>query len=459
MASNRATAAEASLERTGFVCPSCGGPVEDLGPTGNYCPICDRVQRNDYRPTSKVTEGRVLLGEAIAGELEPPDELEPGVLLRGKVHSIYAGPGTGKTMFQLWTVKRCLERGQAVIVLAMENGPRIVSERLRALGAEAGRTDELLYYFPSPSLSMSAEARASYEELLDVVKPALVVFDSWINFLASAGMDENSSNDVAAWAVAYTHPARNRGITVLLLDHIPHEGSHARGSTRKKDEVDVMWRLQNTQPFDRDSTGEIVLHREKDREAWLPPSVKFSVGGGSEGFLFKRSAGTMEETADGVLTDRQRQAYDALKTFREKGARYAEWRQASGLKGSTYDRAISALTVRGLARKTDGRYFARAEKAPPRDTGPDEAGGGSTSGLTPARTPAVASDKLPIDTPVYDHPHEPPQTPTRKTGAAETTTPATPTPLRAGVAGVPPEVRRSPPRRVGAALHRRRPRG
>ncbi len=317
-------------------------------------------------------QGRVLLGAGIAGELEPPDELEPGILLKGKVHSVYAGPGTGKTMFMLWAVKRCLERGQAVVVLDMENGPRIVSERLRSLGAAAERTDKLLHYFPGPNLPMTAEARASYEALLDDVKPALVVFDSWINFLASAGMDENSSNDVAAWAVAYTHPARDRGITVLLLDHVPHEGSHARGSTRKKDEVDVMWRLHNTQPFDRDSVGEIVLHREKDREAWLPPSVRFSAGGGSEGFVFQRSAGTIEETAEGVLTDRQQQALDGLKVFGEKGARYSEWKRVSGLKGTTFDRAISALTVRGLVRKADLRYFARLDPEPPHGAGAED---------------------------------------------------------------------------------------
>jgi predicted ATP-dependent serine protease len=139
-------------------------------------------------------------------------------LLRGKVHSVYAGPGTGKTMFMLWAVKRCIERGQAVAVLDMENGPRIISERLRALGADAQRTDELLHYFLSPNLSMTVDAKTAYVEMLDDVRPALVVFDSWINFLAGAGMDENSSSDVAAWAVAFTHPARDRGIAKAALD-------------------------------------------------------------------------------------------------------------------------------------------------------------------------------------------------------------------------------------------------
>jgi hypothetical protein len=371
-------------------------------------------------------QGRVLLGAGIAGELEPPNELEPGLLLSGKVHNVYAAAGTGKTMLMLWVVKRCLERGQPVVVFDMENGPRTISERLRDLGVGAERADKLLHYFPSPNLSLTNEARASYEELLDKVKPALVVFDSWINFLASAGMDENSSNDVAGWAVAYTHPARDRGITVLLLDHVPHEGSHARGSTRKKDEVDVMWRLHNTQPFDRDSVGEIVLHREKDREAWLPPSVRFSVGGGSGGFVFKRSAGTIEETAEGDLTSRQKQALDALRVFGEKGARYSEWRRVSGLKGTTFDRAISALTVRGMVRKSESKYYPRT---PPNGDGPE---GGLTSTTTPTEPPRADEAESGLSTGKTDNPHEPPFNPHDQNGGSGDHNPHHPHTLKGG---------------------------
>ena len=348
----------------------CPQPMAEIEAESDQ-PSYDTAHVNGSSETSEhrrpLLAGRVLLGQGIAGELEPPDEIEPGLLLKGKVHNIFAASGTGKTMLMLWVVMRCLERGQAVVVFDMENGPRTISSRLRDFGVGAERADSLLYYFPSPNLTLADETKATYEAMLDKVKPALVVFDSWINFLASAGMDENSSNDVARWAVAYTHPARDRGITVLLLDHVTHEGSHARGSTRKKDEVDVMWRLRNTKPFDRDSLGEIVLYLEKDREAWLPPSIKFSVGGGTEGFVFSRSAGTMEETAEGALTERQKQALDTLRSFGEQGAKYSEWQRVSSLKGTTFDRAISALKVRGLVRKAEGRYFARTESEPPCD--------------------------------------------------------------------------------------------
>jgi len=390
------------------------------------------------REVNPLLAGRVLLGAGIAGGMEPPDELEPGILLRGKVHSVYAGPGTGKTMFMLWIVTQCLAREQTVVLLDMENGPRIIAERLRSLGASAEQVDRFLCYIPSPNLPITDEAKAAYAAMLDQVRPDLVVFDSWINFLASAGMDENSSNDVAGWAVAFTHPARDRGIASLLLDHVPHEGGHARGSTRKKDEVDVMWRLHNTQPFDRDSVGEIVLHREKDREAWLPPSVRFSVGGGSAGFVFNRSAGTIEETATGDLTDRQRMALDALRGFGKQGARYGEWQRASGLKGTTFDRAISALTVRGLVRKVDGRYFVRPEKQPPRGSGAGEGGGGSTTGSTPTSTPTGGGGESPVDKADHDYPRVPPSNPHAENGGSGDHNPRYPhTPKSGGNGGNP----------------------
>ncbi len=170
-------------------------------------------------------------------------------------------------------------------------------------------------------------------------------------------MDENTSNDIAKCSVAYTHPARNRGAAVVLLDHVPHDGSHARGSTRKKDEVDVMWALKNPKPFDRENVGEIVLHREKDREASLPGSVCFSVGGGERGFVSEPRAETTEESDGDGLTDTQQTALDALESFGHQGARYKEWQEASGLAGSTFDRAKNALIKRELVRKSDNRYF------------------------------------------------------------------------------------------------------
>jgi hypothetical protein len=304
--------------------------------------------------------GRVKLAKGIEAGIDPPEEFEPGILLKGRVHSIYAAGGIGKTWFVLWVVKRAIERGQKVLLLDAENGHRIISERLAALGVDTARLDELLHYYPFPNLTLDPEHGAAFEALLDEENYDLVVFDSLVNFLGSAGLEENSNDDIVKWATRYTRPAREREITTVVLDHVPHDGKHARGASRKRDEVDVMWELKNPIPFDRDTVGRVVLRREKDREGWLGERVGFSVGGTLDGFLFRRSEGTIEEPdeADG-LTPSARKALDVLRDeFGASGAEPPAWHKAVGraMSKATFYRAKRSLTKKGLVVQDGARF-------------------------------------------------------------------------------------------------------
>lgn len=310
------------------------------------------------KPPNKLMQSRVLLGDGILNGIDPPDELEAGVLLKGKVHSLYAPPGAGKTMLMLWLVKRCVERGEKVLLMDSENGHRIIAERLEDMGVDPTRVDEHLVYLSSPGLAIPDQP--DYLALLDEVEPELIVFDSLISFLASAGCEENSATDIASWAGAFCHPARDRGTAVLLLDHVPHDGAHARGSTRKKDEVDVQWSLRCTQPFDRDSVGEIVIFREKDREAWLPPSVKFSVGGAEAGFLFERSEGTVQEAPGDKLTASAERMLQILQSGWSEGLTYSELLRQMGGSKASLSRATKELKFHGMMEPGGTKYRIRS---------------------------------------------------------------------------------------------------
>lgn len=301
-------------------------------------------------------EGRILLGRDIRDGIDPPDELVEGVLLCERVHSIHAGAGMGKTWMMLWIVLQVIEQGLRVILFDMENGRRIIAERLKQLGADPEKLDELLHYYSAPSLDP-----VRYEVLLEEVEPALVVFDSWINFLASDGLDENVSNDIASWAVNYTHPARNRGSAVLLLDHVPKEGQSSRGSGRKKDEVDVQWSLRNPFSFDRDMVGRLILHREKDREGWLPQDIGFSVGGGDAGFVFERSSGTVEVPAEDGLKPSESKALEALRGMPEMSATTGDWEKRActyGVKRRSFYSAKKTLVHKMLVLQEENTYTA-----------------------------------------------------------------------------------------------------
>lgn len=318
------------------------------------------------KPANPLLQSRVLLGEGIERGFEDPEELESGILLKGRVHQIFSGAGMGKSFIALWLVKECLARGQRVVYVDMENGKRIVSDRLRAMGVDGTEADYLLTYLSSPRLTLRPEDTGGFESLMDEIRPDLIVFDSWVNFLASAGLEENSNDDIARWAVSYTHPARNRGISVVLLDHVPHEGNRSRGASRKKDEVDVQWRLANPKPFDRDTVGEVHLIREKDRESWLPMAVKFSIGGSPGGFVCERSAGTVEEAADDGFTPSMRKALNILKAvFGNEGATFGEWFKAMGeseMARSTFGLAKQKLETAGeIVQDEDSRYRHKRE--------------------------------------------------------------------------------------------------
>ena len=69
-------------------------------------------------------------------------------------------------------------------------------------------------------------------ELIEEVKPALVIFDSCIKFLSFAGLEKNDNDHIAKRATQFLQPLRKAGIMVLVLDHVPHDGTHRRGASR-----------------------------------------------------------------------------------------------------------------------------------------------------------------------------------------------------------------------------------
>jgi len=302
---------------------------------------------------------RIDLGEPIESGIEPPEMLVPDVLYAGAVHAIYSAGGTGKTFFALWLIKQVIEQDKPVILLDQENSVRIISERLRGLGVTAEQARRNLHYYPFPSMPLSDDASAEFEALLDEIKPTLVVFDSWINFLASAGLEENSSVDIALWADAYPQRARMRGIACLLLDHIPKEGNTARGSGRKLDYVDVMFELTKPQHFDRETVGRIDLRLKKDREGWLSWGLAFTVGGKDGQLVFGRRAFDSSLLAPSRLLPSDRTTLDALKSFGGTGARDKEWREEAmnrGLSRASYYRGRETLFKEGLAEKVGDRF-------------------------------------------------------------------------------------------------------
>lgn len=271
---------------------------------------------------SPAIEGRVLLGRAIENGIDPPTELLPDILLAGKAHNIFAPGGVGKTWVLVWIATELVKRGKKVVVFDLENGFRTYAERFEEIGGDPEELDKFLHYYPFPVFD-----RDSYGRMLDELQPDLVMFDSWIGFLAADGRDENESNDISAWADAYSKPALKRGTAIVVLDHVPHEhDDRERGSRRKRDEMDVAWRLAKIVDFDRERIGLLSMTRVKDREGWLPERLTFEIGGDPDTGRFIMQRNDEFATVQIVhLNDRERLALEALEMFGSRGATTQEW--------------------------------------------------------------------------------------------------------------------------------------
>jgi Bifunctional DNA primase/polymerase, N-terminal/AAA domain len=314
---------------------------------------------------------RILLGKLITEGIEPPTHLEPDVLIDGAVHWFHGTADTGKTWLAAYLAKHRIEAGENVLIWDKENGPEIYGERLEALGCDPETIDRHLFYHGEPNLRLDDDVLEAYMMRLDEVDPVLVIYDSARGFLTSAGLEENSNDDLDKWYEGILKPVRNRRCAAVVLDHDPKDGNTARGAGRKKDLCDVMWAVKCPYPFDESKVGMIRLVLEKGRRGGLPPSVAFSVGGGENGFIFERSVETIEFEEDG-LTDSQRKALEALESEAgTDGATWKQWWDASGMAKTTFTDARRELENRGLIVKQNERYFVTGRRGPERPTGPN----------------------------------------------------------------------------------------
>ncbi|MGY4712761.1 hypothetical protein ACXDF8_24945 [Mycolicibacterium sp. CBM1] len=120
-------------------------------------------------------------------------------------------------------------------------------------------------------------------------EPKLIVLDTISRFI------EGKEDSADTWQNLYIHsliPLRRQGRTVLRLDHQGHDSSKgARGSSGKRDDVDVAWIMKRT-------GNNIVLTRDKSRGLSHP-----------EKLVLRRYA---EPTKHGVVADKGNKVAECL---------------------------------------------------------------------------------------------------------------------------------------------------
>jgi hypothetical protein len=265
-----------------------------------------------------------------------PEPLIEGVLFRAQNHTVFGGPGQGKTMFACYISSELIKRGETVVYLDRENGEGRIHERMFALGCTGEQLEERFYYFEDPAGTL--DDAPDYREMLADVKPSLVVFDSLFGFLSAANLDENYGRDVAAWFDAYASPTLE--VATMILDHPPKSGDTARGSSRKLDAVDVSWGLSGN--FSTDRIGPLKLSLKKSRDGGLGELVSFAFGGTP----LRAERGEM----------RSRKPHERTLDMLEEGMTAGEWLDKSGVSEATFFRHRDRLVKDGLVEKIGDRY-------------------------------------------------------------------------------------------------------
>jgi putative DNA primase/helicase len=229
-------------------------------------------------PPEPVT--RVLLNEVIKKGAPPTKWLVQDVLIHGFIHLVFGEPESGKTILALAWLRYCVENKIPVLFVDEESGMVSIADKLRAMGVED--VDSFLYYYPFPSLDL--EGVAGFLEVVDAIRPGLIIFDSLTDMLASSGLDENSGIEVTNWmkALPETLSRRDYSPAVVLIDHISKDAANVKysvASRAKKAKSDVLWYVFKDDDFDRTKTAAVDLIRHKNRPGVLPQKVRYIVGG------------------------------------------------------------------------------------------------------------------------------------------------------------------------------------
>lgn len=201
----------------------------------------------------------------------------PGLLNEGESGSLLGQAEAGKSLLTLEiAVASALGESVlghpprdpiAVMYIDMENPEAELVDRLRRMGhAPAELAGHPLFYFSFPDLPPldSTEGGRRLALAAEQYEPQLIVFDTISRLV------EGKEDSADTWRNLYNHtmvPLRRQGRTVLRLDHQGHDASKgARGSSAKRDDVDVAWIMKRT-------GNEVALIRDKGRGLGHPERI------------------------------------------------------------------------------------------------------------------------------------------------------------------------------------------
>lgn len=215
----------------------------------------------------------------IDGDYEPvrPDLLRRTdgafLLYSGKVNSVAAEPGSGKTWIALKAAHDVLEAGGKVVWIDWEDRVDTAVRRLRQLGTDRGSIVGQFKYV-EPTFAIKGGVLPS--NVIDLANDAeLVVIDSMGEALAHARLNQNDDGEVGGWMAGAARPLARGGAAVVIIDHMvkkkDDQGRFAIGSQRKLAGITgIAYTANVLAAASIDKPGRLVLKVSKDRHGNYP---------------------------------------------------------------------------------------------------------------------------------------------------------------------------------------------
>jgi KaiC/GvpD/RAD55 family RecA-like ATPase len=194
------------------------------------------------------------------------DWLIDPIIPRGRSIALFAPAGEGKSELVLALACQAATKGVSVLYLDFEMTTADLMDRLYDM--EYGPETDLssLHYMLHPTIPTldTAEGGQALAELAAARDAQLIIIDTFMRIVAGK---ENDADTLLAYDLHTGRLLKSAGRTVLRVDHAGKDVTlGARGTSAKRDDVDLIWRLQRRE-------GGVRLKAEKRRMGWIPEYV------------------------------------------------------------------------------------------------------------------------------------------------------------------------------------------
>jgi AAA domain len=300
--------------------------------------------------------------------LPPTEWLLEGLIPKEGFVGLFGQPSGGKSFIALdWAM--CISEGrswlgaypckQAPVIYVAAEGGRGIQKRAAAWMKHYGYRDlQAMYWLLSPLYVREEGTVEKFIEMLEDIDvwPGLIVLDTLSR--SFGGGEENASADMGHFVDQITKLAVGRRMAALIVHHTNVGGKRERGSTAFRGAADAMFGCYAEKDPKSGRILRIELKNDKQKDgAEAPPIYVRPMDEVTTSLIMEITEGPDAKEPGPKEATPMRKA-DMMKVLAasEQGMTWQEWRLATGIDKSRFNRRLKRLIDDSEIIKENGRY-------------------------------------------------------------------------------------------------------